>query len=38
MTVLALKENKRPIGFAPWPELEPELERAPKKKKKRKKK
>ncbi len=25
ITVLPLKENKRPVGFAPWPEVEPVL-------------
>lgn len=33
ITVAALRENKRPVGFAPWPE-----EPAPRAKDKRKKK
>jgi hypothetical protein len=39
-TVHALKQNKRPIGFAPWPEPEDEPSEIeePKKSKKRKKK
>lgn len=30
ITVHALKENKRPVGFAPWPE-QPKRKRAPRK-------
>ncbi len=29
LTVHALKENKRPIGFAPWPEEKPKPKRKP---------
>ncbi len=29
ITVHALKENKRPIGFAPWPEEKPKRRRKP---------
>lgn len=31
ITVHALKENKRPIGFAPWPENTKPKRRAPRK-------
>lgn len=37
VTIYALRENKRPVGFAPWPE-EPAEAPAPKKAKKPKKK
>lgn len=37
ITIYALKENRRPVGFAPWPE-EPAEAPAPKKAKKPKKK
>lgn len=30
VTVHALKENKRPVGFAPWPEPKPVRNRKPK--------
>lgn len=39
ITIHVLKENKRPIGFLPWPEdPEPELEAKPAKLKKSKRK
>lgn len=34
ITIYALKENKRPIGFAPWPSDPPEPEKPKKPRKK----
>ena len=36
ITIYALKENKRPIGYAPWPTEKPKRKRAPRKPKEEK--
>jgi hypothetical protein len=41
ITIHVLKENRRPVGFAPWPDLpteEPAVEVVPAKKRKKRKK
>lgn len=37
MTVHVQKHNKRPVGYAPWSDLEEDIPAVPKKKKKKRK-